>query len=199
MHDAALANELAAEHCIRVGDKFWARQYASAAYELYEAWGAKGKSNHLLTSHPELAAELMDNSRNVSRRMSTTRTSIAKVVRGSIELHRRLDPASEDWDATTCDSDAIKTLGIRSVDHGKVLVETPSVSATIGSTQRQSLSAVDCGMVLGDPQSREAEIKHFLFIARPRVLNANSSMMTQVKIRSRGREQKAGSTFEEIL
>jgi hypothetical protein len=47
IQDAALGNELAGEHCLRLNDDFWSGLYFTRAYELYREWGAHLKASHL--------------------------------------------------------------------------------------------------------------------------------------------------------
>ena len=53
IHDAALANELAGRYAESSRSSFWAKHYYSCAYNLYEAWGAHGKSANLVAEHGE--------------------------------------------------------------------------------------------------------------------------------------------------
>lgn len=50
-HEAALANALAGEYSVRIGDKFWAKHYYTAAHERFSLWGATAVADRLLRLH----------------------------------------------------------------------------------------------------------------------------------------------------
>ncbi|MFO0573895.1 MAG: AAA family ATPase [Polyangia bacterium] len=54
LHHAAIANECAARHYLRLGKTTIAGAYLSEAYEFYSRWGARKKLATLLAQHPSL-------------------------------------------------------------------------------------------------------------------------------------------------
>lgn len=73
LQDAALANQRAAQHMLRVGDVFWASHYFTSACNLYQAWGADALVEHLLRERSDYVTK--DSLHGPMERMSSTRKS----------------------------------------------------------------------------------------------------------------------------
>lgn len=56
MHDAAVANEQAGRHFLKVHDLYWAKHYLTTAKALYADWNATAKVNDMEAEFGDLVA-----------------------------------------------------------------------------------------------------------------------------------------------
>lgn len=80
IHEAALANELAAKFYLAWGKEKIAAGYMQEAYYCYARWGAKAKVAHLEQQYPQLLAAILQ----PSNLAITSETTIAPTLMGSV-------------------------------------------------------------------------------------------------------------------
>jgi hypothetical protein len=147
--DAALGNELAGEYFLTLGDTFWTKHYFTRAHELYQEWGAKAKSDHLLDTR----GEYIEISPSIQR-ISTVTSSLRHWVSGEeSDIHKsvNLDLMSGHTPSTPLQSSSafsvtsyISTLTTPSglSDHGGSNVnQTENWSSMLNRSNSSSLSS----------------------------------------------------------
>lgn len=90
LHYVALANELAARFYLARGKDKFARIYLNDAYSAYTTWGAVGKAQALVETHPNLLSR-SDRASGRPGSASETASSTATVASASLTSEERLD------------------------------------------------------------------------------------------------------------
>jgi hypothetical protein len=114
LQDAALANELAGDFCLRVGDHFWARHYLTCAHSLYLSWEAEAKVQHLVKKH----ASFIQADESESQMFSSS--SLTKsIARSAVTMHRRISFVNTSWSPENSSSDPVVTSEASTEEHSR--------------------------------------------------------------------------------
>ncbi len=121
IHEAALANELAAKCCLAQGQQKFAQLYLTDAYYNYAHWGAKAKLDDLEAKYPQLLEAIGNKSR---KRPAVTES--AKTESANSHSNNNTAPTREVSTALT-----VTDLSVSSLDLGSVIKASQALSGKI--------------------------------------------------------------------